>query len=155
MATHKAISNQQSLVQNEARLGKERCMETYNLTEPNNNQQHTIRTMTSPFTNTACSCTRMPSAEYLVRAASRPGSSRNPCVQCGGPLQRCPYETGNGIAPQTASGTHWRNQTARWCPGWGKAASVASQRNCMAPYDLDSVEGWTIGYPHDINMRTV
>jgi hypothetical protein len=24
-------------------------------------------------------------------------------------------------------------QKARWCPGWGKAAWVASQRKCMAP----------------------
>jgi hypothetical protein len=51
MATHKASNNQQSLVQNEERWGKERYMETYNLTEHKNNQQHTIRTMTPPSVN--------------------------------------------------------------------------------------------------------
>jgi hypothetical protein len=88
MATHKASSNQQSLVQNEARWRKERYMETNNLTEHKNNQQHTSRTMPPPYRNKARSCTRMPSAEPLVRAAPRPGSSQNPCVRCGGPLQR-------------------------------------------------------------------
>jgi hypothetical protein len=88
MATHKASSDQQSLVQDEARWGKERYKEANSLTEHNNYQQRTIRTKTSPYTNKARSCTGMPSAEPLVRAASRPGSSRNPCMQFGGPLQR-------------------------------------------------------------------
>jgi hypothetical protein len=81
MSAHKASSNQQSLlVQNEARWGKERDMETYNLTEHNNNQ-HTIGTKTPPYANKARSDTRMPSAEPLVSAAARPGSSQNPCCR--------------------------------------------------------------------------
>jgi hypothetical protein len=88
MATHKATNNRQSLAQNEVSWGKERYMETYNLTEHNKNQHHTIGTKTPPYTNNARSCTRMPTAEPLVRAAARPGSSQNPCVRCGGLLRR-------------------------------------------------------------------
>jgi hypothetical protein len=66
MATHKASSNQQSLVQNEARWGKEGYMETYNLTEHNNNQQHTIGTKTPPYANKARSGTRMPNDRFWV-----------------------------------------------------------------------------------------
>jgi hypothetical protein len=71
-----------------SKVGERTLQEAQNLTEHNTNQQHTIRTKTPPFTSKARSCTRMPSAEPLVRAPARPGSSRNPCVRCGGPLQR-------------------------------------------------------------------
>jgi hypothetical protein len=67
---------------------KERYREADTVTEHNNHQQLTIRTKTPPDTNKARSCTRTPSAEPLVRAAVRPGSSRNLCVRFGGPLQR-------------------------------------------------------------------
>jgi hypothetical protein len=77
-------SQQQSAV-----LGtKRRYKETNNLAELSNKQQHTSRTKIPPCTSRARSCPRMPSAEPPVRAAARPGSSQNPCVQCGGPLQR-------------------------------------------------------------------
>jgi hypothetical protein len=88
MATRKASSKQQSVAQNEARWGKERYMETYNLTKHNNNQQHTSGTRTQPYANKAHSGTCMPTAEPMVRAAARPGSSQNPCVRHEGPLQR-------------------------------------------------------------------
>jgi hypothetical protein len=56
---------------------KTRCQiehykEDHNLTEPNNNQQHKIRTKTPFYTNKARTCTRMPGAEPLVRAVARP-----------------------------------------------------------------------------------
>jgi hypothetical protein len=52
-------------------------MQVCNLTELNNNQQHTSSTRTAPYTNKARSCARWPSTEPLVRAAgARPGSSR-------------------------------------------------------------------------------
>jgi hypothetical protein len=88
MGTDKESSNRQCMLQNEARRVKERYKEADNLTEHNNHQQHTIRTKAPPNTNKARSCTRTPSAEPLVRAAVRPGSGRNLCVRCGGPLQR-------------------------------------------------------------------
>jgi hypothetical protein len=65
-----------------ARQVKERYKEADNLTEHNNHQQHPIRAKTPPNTNKARSCTRTPSAEPLVRAAVRPGSSRNLGVRC-------------------------------------------------------------------------
>jgi hypothetical protein len=88
MVADKESSNLQSLLKDYASLGKERYEQAYNLTEHSNKQLHTIRTKTPSYTDRARSCTRVPSAEPLVRAAVRPGSTRNPCVLCGGPLQR-------------------------------------------------------------------
>jgi hypothetical protein len=59
-----------------------------NRTEPNNDKQHTSRTKTPFYTNEARRCTRVPTADPPGRQAARPGSSRNPCVRCGSPLQR-------------------------------------------------------------------
>jgi hypothetical protein len=88
MVPLEASSDQQFWLQNSSRCGRERYKEVYNPTETNNNQQQAIRTKTPPYTNKAPSFTRMPSAEPLVREAARPGSSRNLCMQCEGPLQR-------------------------------------------------------------------
>jgi hypothetical protein len=92
MVTDKESSNQQCMPQDYARWGKERYKEAYNLTEHNNKQQHTIRTKTPPNTDKAHSCTRMPSAEPLVRAAERPGSTQTHacCVEarCSGERTR-------------------------------------------------------------------
>jgi hypothetical protein len=68
METNKESTNRQGMLQNEARRVKERYKEADNLTEYNNNQNHTIRTKTLPDTNKARSRTRTPSAEPLVRA---------------------------------------------------------------------------------------
>jgi hypothetical protein len=69
-------------------VGEERYQEAYKPIGHDNIQEHTIRAKTLPYTRKARSCTRMPSAERLVRAAARTGSSRNLCVRRGGPLQR-------------------------------------------------------------------
>jgi hypothetical protein len=57
-----------------SKTGETRYKEADSLTELKNKQQHTIRTKTPLYTSKARSCTRMPSAERLVRAAARPGS---------------------------------------------------------------------------------
>jgi hypothetical protein len=88
MGTDKKSSKQQWWLQNQAMWVKERYEEAYKLIEHNNNQQHTVRNKTPPYTNKAHSCTRTPGEEPLVRAAVRPGSTRNLCVWCGDPLLR-------------------------------------------------------------------
>jgi hypothetical protein len=76
------------------------------------------------------------SAEPLQRPAARGGSSRNACRRCGGQQQWYAYGKGSDTAPHCTTDSlryTLAKQASRWCLGWGKAAWVAPQRNCIAP----------------------